>query len=660
MIWRYLLAFILSMAVLWGWMWLFPPPKPVHAPPPAPAQVAGAPAAPNVGNPAPQPAAQAAAPTAPAEQVALPKRERKSLSLSLGDRYRIGADSMGGCLSTVSLGEYTEAVNEKDPYTLLRTPSKGPGILTLEVEDPSNPAKPSVIPFEASWTLELTSPDGAPPVFVYQYDLDAISITKTVSPGGPEFPGEGPAEGLPRHLKVTLEFQNKGTTPAVLTYRLFGAVGIDSENHQSPGSDIELVSGSWDAQSVVAEASSAAKIVHKDLSTGRLAWVALSNTYFTAALFPLPVEPGRQAGFVERAFADSYPDEHSLDQLALEKHGRVYTALSPQEAGAVLEKAYKNLRVAIRSTKVTLAPGGAPLRHEYGFYLGPKEKSALARFEALGLGSVDQHGTIARFFTWLLGVLKSVTMGSWGLAIILLTFIVKLCLHPINRKTQASMQRFQKKMQRIKPQMDELKERFAGNRQRMTIETQKLWKEHGVNPGQQMAGCLVMFLQLPIWYGLYGSLQSAIGLRQASFLYIQDLTKPDMLCRFGFTMPFLGQWFNLLPLLYVILTIVSQRMQPKPDDPQMRQQYNMMTIMMAGFGYLFYQSPSGFILYIMTSAALGIIESKIIKAELRREDERGGLAIAGAGAGGPAPGGAMYPARSRQTEDARSKRGGRG
>ncbi len=655
MLWRYLIAFVLSMAVLWGWMWIFPPPKPARAPEPqaGPPRV---PSAEKVDPLADRPGIPGVTPGKPV----LPQRERKEISGSVGKRFELVADSRGGCLSSVSLGEFTESVNETSPYKMLRTPRNGPGVFTLEVEDPTNPARPSLIAPEANWELERTSPDGAPPVFVYRYDLESISITKTISAGGPEFPGEGPEEALARHLKVTLEFQNKAATPATLTYRLFGGVGMDTENEQAPGTDIELVAGSWNDQAIATEATAASKIAHRDLSGGRVAWVAVSSAYFTAILFPLPVEPGKSAGFVDRAFADSYPDDQSLDRLAHEKHGRSFLELPPQEAASIQDQAYKNLRVAFRSAKVSLPPGGPPVRHEFGLYLGPKEKGPLARYEPLSLSSVDQHGAIARFFTWLLGIFKSVTFGSWGLAIILLTFVVKLCLHPINKRTQASMQRFQKQMQRVKPQMDALKEKYAGNRQRLNAETQKLWKENNINPGQQMAGCLVMFLQLPIWYGLYTTLQSAIGLRQASFLYIQDLTRPDMLFKFGFNVPLLGEWFNLLPVLYVILTIVQQRMQPKPEDPQMRQQYNMMTFMMAFFGYIFYASPSGFILYIMTSAALGILESKIIKAELRHEEER---AVAlGSGqdtAGGSPNSGAMYPARSRKTEDARSKQGGR-
>ena len=127
--------------------------------------------------------------------------------------------------------------------------------------------------------------------------------------------------------------------------------------------------------------------------------------------------------------------------------------------------------------------------------------------------------------------------------------------------------RFQKKMQRMKPELDELKAKYGDNRIKLNQEMQKLWKKHDVNPAQQMAGCLIIFLQLPIWFGLYSTRQYAIGLRQAPFLYIEDLTRPDRLFSFGYALPWIGEWFNLLPLLYVILTVVNQRLQPKPEDP---------------------------------------------------------------------------------------------
>jgi YidC/Oxa1 family membrane protein insertase len=211
------------------------------------------------------------------------------------------------------------------------------------------------------------------------------------------------------------------------------------------------------------------------------------------------------------------------------------------------------------------------------------------------------------------------------------------------------MMRFQKKMQRMKPELDELKARHGDNRIKLNQEMQKLWKKHDVNPAQQMAGCLIIFLQLPIWFGLYSTLQYAIGLRQAPFLYIEDLTRPDMLFSFGYALPWIGEWFNLLPLLYVILTVVNQRLQPKPEDPQMLAQYKMMTFMLVFFGFIFYSFPAGFMLYIMTSAALGIIESKIIKAELARDPEIGTVATGENAAAQSSPGSAMYPARQKKS-----------
>ena len=126
---------------------------------------------------------------------------------------------------------------------------------------------------------------------------------------------------------------------------------------------------------------------------------------------------------------------------------------------------------------------------------------------------------------------------------------------------------------------------------------------------------------MPIWIGLFRTLGQAAFLRQATFLYIDDLTLPDRL--YSLDAPLFGivSAFNLLPVLYVILTIINQRLQPRPTDPQMQAQYRMMTIMMVFFGFIFYSFASGFMLYIMTSSAIGILESKLIKRQLAAEDD---------------------------------------
>jgi YidC/Oxa1 family membrane protein insertase len=644
MIWRYILAGILSMLVLvlWG-AFSQPGRRPADRGAPAPA-------------PAPAVVPSKARPAAEKPAADRPSREEKVVKAAAGSHIAYTADSRGAVLSRVELPEFHEAVDVAEPYDLFHAQSGGRGVFALEIEGAA------AIPAGESWEVrEGRDPDGRPLV-AFANETDGISILKTVLAGDPSDlqapPGRASPEGE-RHLKLRVELANKGTEEKAVAYTIYGPSGIDSESIQSPGSDIELVFGTWaGADRIHAEILRATALTAGRWERGeRIAWVGASNNYFTSVLFPI-VAAGRRADFVEKGVAQSFPDPKDAGRLAREKHARPLDELAGNELKEIEEKAFKNLRVGFRSVKLTLQPGETVL-HEYGLYAGSRDAEALDGYGGLNLKGVNRYGMfgfLVKFFIWLLGALKAIAFGSWGFAIILLTLIVKVCLHPINRKSQAGMMRFQKKMQKIKPEMDALKERFGQDRMRLNKEIQRLWKEHGINPGQQMAGCLIIFLQLPIWYGLYSTLQYAIGLRQASFLYIKDLTRPDALFSFGASLPFLGEWFNLLPLLYVILTVVNQRLQPKPEDPQMLAQYRMMTFMLVFFGFIFYSFPAGFLLYIMTSSGLGIIESKIIKRELARDEESpssGGAARgepAGGSAGGPA---ALYPARARKPEPGR-------
>ncbi|MFQ5655748.1 MAG: YidC/Oxa1 family insertase periplasmic-domain containing protein, partial [Planctomycetota bacterium] len=263
------------------------------------------------------------------------------------------------------------------------------------------------------------------------------------------------------------------------------------------------------------------------------------------------------------------------------------------------------------------ARGGETQRFEV--FLGPKDRQVLSRHAEVGYGELIDYGRLGflvRIFLWLLSFFEGI-FRSYGIAIICLTVIVKAALHPINKKNQAVMQQQQKKMAKIQPEMQKVKERYKNDSMKANREIQKLMKEQGVNPAQMFGGCLMIFLQLPVWIGLINTFSLALELRQTPFLYISDLTQPDHLFELPFSLPLLGSWFNLLPVVYVILTLVNQRMMPKSDNPQMQQQQKMMTFMMVAFGFIFYGFSSGLLLYFLTSAGLGIIEQKIIRAELR-------------------------------------------
>ena len=254
-------------------------------------------------------------------------------------------------------------------------------------------------------------------------------------------------------------------------------------------------------------------------------------------------------------------------------------------------------------------------------YFGPKRDDARAEIPVLM--KIDAHDR-ASFLSvgWLtdglVGVLRlfaSIT-GSWGVAIILLTFVVRLALFPLNRKSQATMARFAEKQQILKPKLDELAKRYKNNAKKLNEEKMKLLKEHGATP--PLMGCLPPFLQIPIFVGLFSALRTTYELRQQPFIgWIRDLSRPDELVRFKspFHLPLVGEirGLNVLPLLMVVLWIVHQKMMPKPSDPQQAQIQKMMIFMPILFGLMLYNYASGLSLYMITSSTLGIIEQTVIR-----------------------------------------------
>ena len=117
------------------------------------------------------------------------------------------------------------------------------------------------------------------------------------------------------------------------------------------------------------------------------------------------------------------------------------------------------------------------------------------------------------------------------------------------------------RMQQFQPLISKLKEKHKGDKSKMGQEQMKLYKEHGVNP---MSGCLPMLLQMPVFFALFRTLQSSFEMRQAPFVsWISDLSEPDRLFHLSFTMPVLGDWFNILPILMGIASFAQMKLTPK-------------------------------------------------------------------------------------------------
>jgi YidC/Oxa1 family membrane protein insertase len=217
------------------------------------------------------------------------------------------------------------------------------------------------------------------------------------------------------------------------------------------------------------------------------------------------------------------------------------------------------------------------------------------------------------------------------LAIILLTVVVRLCMFPLSLKQTHSAQ----KMQQLQPEMKKLQEKFKKDPEGRMRAQQELFRKHNVNP---LGGCLPMFIQLPIFIGLYRALQIDVELRGAALLshsvrWCSNLAAPDMLFDWSWFMPEfisrgvgffgLGPYFNLLPILTIGLFIAQQKMfMPPPADEQAAMQQKMMNFMMIFMGLLFFKVAAGLCIYFIASSLWGMAERKFLpKTAAAAEDD---------------------------------------
>jgi YidC/Oxa1 family membrane protein insertase len=192
---------------------------------------------------------------------------------------------------------------------------------------------------------------------------------------------------------------------------------------------------------------------------------------------------------------------------------------------------------------------------------------------------------------------------SYGLAIILLTVVVRVGLFPLNQKSYKSM----KEMQAIQPLVTELREKYKDKPQEMNKKMMELYREHKVNP---LGGCLPMVFQMPIFIALFQALRNAVELRGAQFLWIIDLSEPDRL--YTITSPF-NFSLNLLPLLVIVAMLVQQKMTPMAAGGQNETQQKMMQYMPIFFGFIFYSMPSGLTVYFLITTVLGLVQQYFVQ-----------------------------------------------
>ena len=249
----------------------------------------------------------------------------------------------------------------------------------------------------------------------------------------------------------------------------------------------------------------------------------------------------------------------------------------------------------------TIAPNDEFTR-KMSYYAGPTKYSVLKE-----LGGYQDKVMFRTWpgFGWFRGVCIALLwtlnglfkiIPNYGVAIILLTMIVKFGFWPITHKSTESM----KKMQEIQPLMKELREKYKDKPQKLQQETMGLYKKHKVNP---MASCLPMLVQMPVFIALFTVLRSAVELRFAPFLWIPDLSEPEGLLAGVIPAPI--NCLNILPLVMTATTFLQQKLTPTGGDPQ---QQKMMMFMPVFMLFIFYQMPSALVLYWSVSQLLAILQ----------------------------------------------------
>jgi YidC/Oxa1 family membrane protein insertase len=260
---------------------------------------------------------------------------------------------------------------------------------------------------------------------------------------------------------------------------------------------------------------------------------------------------------------------------------------NPSLSSLVVSKDAQNLvSTSLKGPKNLIPPGQAGI-FSYTFYLGPKDYTILkAQGESIGLDNAIDFGSWMKWLAMpMLIILKYINnfVNNYGMAIIILTILIKIIFWPLGNKSYQSM----KEMQKLQPKMVELREKYKDDKQKMSQETMALYKSHKVNP---MGGCLPMLIQIPVFFGLYKTLLYAIELRHAPFFWwIQDLSAKDP--------------YYITPIIMGATMFVQQKMSPPAGDPM---QQKIMLLLPVIFTALFLNFPSGLVIYWLFNNILSI------------------------------------------------------
>ncbi len=462
--------------------------------------------------------------------------------------YTVRISARGASFGSYILNNYRETVDKNSPHKQLIPPSFKEGVIRSSLLGNSLSGLNDAIFSISNEGDRLVVNNDKKDLFFTWVADDGTLLTKTYT-----FDPESYLIGL------TVEIKN--ASESVLKDQLVLSVRKPLEENKGYGfvGPSALINDKL-------EQVKAKKIADQDEYKGKIKWISVEDRYFLSSIIPDAEIDGRM----------------KLDAVD----------------GVVVNQ--------LVNPMFELSPGEKQTFNFYVF-MGPKSMDLL---DSLGhdLGKALNFGffnVIAKPCLWFMNKIHSV-LPNYGIAIILLTLFTKIILWPLGNKSYKSMS----EMKKLQPLMTEIREKHKGDKQKMNQELMALYKTYKVNP---MGGCLPMVLQIPVFFALYRMLYQAIELRHAPFfLWINDLSAPDRLFDFGFSIPFMEPPYGI-PVLTIIMgatMLLQQKMSPPPGDPT---QAKMMMLMPVVFTFIFINFSSGLVLYWLINNVLSISQQYYVQ-----------------------------------------------
>lgn len=580
--------------------WIKPPETEKTAEAPAIAATAGIPAAVMVPG-----AATEAEPPAAEAKPAAPVRNRITITRK---QYTAVFTTVGAGMKSYRLNKFfdrPEAEEGANPLALAEEMAPGRTSLRLaRLVFPPLAGLPQSIDMNGeNWTLAAAPAeckiDGVPATenqLVFEWTRGTLRLRRIF-----DFTPTTPEEQADFGFRHSLVFENLSEKPlTVNSYEMVAAAGIIPDDEDNRFRPLRAVSGHCPKPGkTVRENDNCDKLKdgadfsHNDRN---IAWAGNTNRFFASLLLTDNYDKTLSARF-SRLPVDSdfsrrlYPEGNEFLEKLLKLH---------QTQG----------ESSLNAEGFTLAPRSR-LERKFAYYGGPLNDKLAAQFSPKLDNLVDYSWDFLKplsvMLLWILQLFAGI-IHNYGVAIILLTVVVKSVLHPLTRKSMKS----QKAMQRIQPLLKEIKEKYKKDPQRQQMETMRVFKENGVNP---VGGCLPMLVQMPIFFALYGVFAYCFDIRQQPFIrgWIDDLSHPDTIYTIP-NLPLLGDFaINPLPLIYLVLQFFQMGMMPKSADPNMQAQQKMMRLMPLVFVFIFYSMPAGLVLYFAVQSLLTLGEHFLLK-----------------------------------------------